>query len=171
MQNFLRIIKNNFIYIITLKLIVFRYLSEKDSTIPYLDLVIKQQLNGHLRFSVFRKNTHTDQYLNADSYNPLAHKIATSSTLLLCAESHCSEEFKEAEFEKVCESLITIGYSSNLINSCSQNVSANSLPEVAEDTQQPVIYVSAPYIKGSSERVARLLKSLALNWPTNPRTR
>ena len=148
--------------------IKFTYETEQDSTIPYLDLIIKRQLNGQLRFSVFRKNTHTDQYLNADSYNPLAHKIATASTLFHRAESHCSEEFKEAEFEKVRESLITNGYNTNLINSCSQRVSATDLPEASDGIQQPVKYVSAPYIKGSSERVARLLKPFSIKLAHKP---
>ena len=43
-------------------------------------------------------------------------KIATASALFHRAESHCSEEFKEAEFKKVRESLITNGYSTNLVN-------------------------------------------------------
>ena len=86
--------------------------------IPYLDLMIRRQINGQLRFLVYRKDMHTDQYLNVSSYNSVTHKTATASTLFHRAESHCSEEFKEAEFNTVKPSLTLNGYSNTLINTC-----------------------------------------------------
>ena len=50
--------------------IKFTHEIEQNSAIPYLDLLISRRINGQLRFSVYRKNTHTDQYLNANTYNP-----------------------------------------------------------------------------------------------------
>ena len=47
-------------------------------------------------------------------------------------------------------------------------VTANKLPEVSEDIQQPVKYISASYIKGSSERVARLLKPFSIKLAHKP---
>ena len=95
--------------------IQFTYEMEKDLSIPYLDLVIRRQTSGHLQFSVFRKSTHTDQYLNANSYNPMTHKIATASTLFRPAETHCSIGYKDTEVEKVKQSLALNGYGNNFI--------------------------------------------------------
>ena len=88
----------------------FTHETEQDKCLPYIDLTIKRQINGQLRLSVYRKDMHTDQYLNASSYNLVTHKIATASTLFHRAESHCSEEFKEAEFNTVKQSLILLVY-------------------------------------------------------------
>ena len=40
----------------------------KDQTIPVLDTLIRVQADGSLEFNVYRKPTHTDQYLQFDSH-------------------------------------------------------------------------------------------------------
>ena len=47
---------------------------EENSTIAFLDLKILRNSDGGLRFTVFRKETHTGLYLNFKSNNPIAHK-------------------------------------------------------------------------------------------------
>ena len=64
--------------------------TEVNSTINYLDnyvyqynnITIIRQQNGTLEFKVFRKNTHTDRYLNFNSYHPAEYKRSTARSLL-----------------------------------------------------------------------------------------
>ena len=43
---------------------------EKDNTIPFLDTSVSRDSNGLLTTSVYRKPTHTDQYLAYVSHHP-----------------------------------------------------------------------------------------------------
>ena len=47
---------------------------EKDNTIPFLDTSVSRDSDGLLATSVYRKPTHTDQYLAYDSHHPQSVK-------------------------------------------------------------------------------------------------
>ena len=47
---------------------------EKDNTIPFLDMSVSMNSNGLLTTTVYRKPTHTDQYLAYDSHHPQSVK-------------------------------------------------------------------------------------------------
>ena len=47
---------------------------EKDNTIPFLDTTVTWDSDGLLNTTVYRKSTHTDQYLAYDSHNPQSVK-------------------------------------------------------------------------------------------------
>ena len=53
---------------------------------------------SRLAFSVYRKPTHTNQYLQFDSHQPLEHKIGVIRTLTHRANTICSTD-KEKEKE------------------------------------------------------------------------
>ena len=48
--------------------------TEKDNSIPFLDTSVIRDSNGFLTTSVYRKPTHTDQYLAHDSHHPQSVK-------------------------------------------------------------------------------------------------
>ena len=48
---------------------------QQDRCIPMLDTRISILDDGSLKFEVYRKKTHTDQYLQYDSHQPLQHKL------------------------------------------------------------------------------------------------
>ena len=45
---------------------------EKNGSIPFLDVLVYKKLDGSLGHMAFRKKTHTDSYLEADSHHHLA---------------------------------------------------------------------------------------------------
>uniref|UniRef100_A0A1B6D9B7 Reverse transcriptase domain-containing protein n=1 Tax=Clastoptera arizonana TaxID=38151 RepID=A0A1B6D9B7_9HEMI len=53
---------------------------ENNNTLPFLDVLVIRK-NGSLGHTVYRKPTHTDRYLNADSHHHPAQKQAVLSTL------------------------------------------------------------------------------------------
>jgi len=50
-----------------------------------------KQNSGGLKLSVYRKPTHTDQYLNFMSHHPIDHKISVVRTLLERSQNLLSE--------------------------------------------------------------------------------
>ena len=48
--------------------------TEKESKITFLDTSVSRELDGRLTTSIYRKPTHTDQYLAYDSHHPQSVK-------------------------------------------------------------------------------------------------
>ncbi|CAH3017759.1 unnamed protein product, partial [Porites evermanni] len=53
----------------------------KNGQIPFLDTLIITREDGSIKLLVYRKATHTDQYLSFLSHHPLQHKLAVIRTL------------------------------------------------------------------------------------------
>ena len=76
-----------------------------------LDVDIKRNVDGTLAFDVFRKPTHTNQYIHFDSHAPLQHKLATVRSLTRRAQIIPSTESAKREEEKrVHDALALNGY-------------------------------------------------------------
>ena len=52
---------------------------EKDGTLPFLDVLVIKKEDGSLGHTVYRKNTHTNRYLHAESHHHPAVKNGTQS--------------------------------------------------------------------------------------------
>ena len=63
---------------------------ESDGRLPFLDVFMCRRPDGSISTSVYRKDTHTDKYLDFPSHHPLSHKIAVVRTLCSRADTHSS---------------------------------------------------------------------------------
>ena len=94
--------------------ICFTMETEKDNSIPFLDTSIIRDSNGLLTTSVYRKPTHTDQYLAYDSHHPQSVKRGIVKCLydrakhLITKPSVISEEKKH-----LSSVLVSNGYPSS----------------------------------------------------------
>ena len=61
-----------------------------DGSIPFLDTIVKPEADGTLSITVYRKPTHTDQYLQWDSHHHLSAKFSVIHTLSHRASTLCS---------------------------------------------------------------------------------
>ena len=54
---------------------------KEDGSIPFLDMLIIPDEEGRLNTNVYRKPTHTDQYLHWDSHHAITSKYSVIGTL------------------------------------------------------------------------------------------
>ena len=62
----------------------------EDGSMPFLDILVTPEEDGSLKTSVFRKTTHTNLYLQWDSYHTIPSKYSVSGTLYHRAATVCS---------------------------------------------------------------------------------
>ena len=55
--------------------------NKEDGSIPFLDTIVKPEADGSLSITVYRKPTHTGQYLQWDSHHHLSVKFSVIQTL------------------------------------------------------------------------------------------
>ena len=65
--------------------------NKEDGSIPFLETTVKPEADGKLSITVYRKPTHTDQYLQWDSHHHLSAKFSVIHTLSYRAKTVCSK--------------------------------------------------------------------------------
>ena len=65
--------------------------NKRDGSIPFLDTIVKPEADGTLTITVYRKPTHTDQYLQWDSHHHLSAKFSVIHTLSHGNSTVCSK--------------------------------------------------------------------------------
>ena len=85
---------------------------KEDGSIPLLDTIVKPEVDGSLSISVYRKPTHTDQYLQWDSHHHLSAKFSVIQTLSHRASTVCSNpELLQKERDHLRNALTKCKYS------------------------------------------------------------
>ena len=131
----------------------------KERKLPFLNVCLQRKDDGSITTLVFRKATHTNQYLSFDSHYPVAHKAAVVRTLMCRASALSSNGVERvAEEKKVMEALRDNGYPSGFVHRHSDN----RAPRWREDDQRlpRTSLTLPPYVSGLSETVRRVLRPL-----------
>ena len=85
--------------------------NKEDRSIPFLDTIVKPEADGSLSITVYRKPTHTDQYLQWDSHHHLSAKFSVIQTLSHRASTVCSNpELLQKEEEHLRKALTNCNY-------------------------------------------------------------
>ena len=128
---------------------------ETNNSIAMLDTLISRNNDGTLSFSVFRKSTHTDQYLN--SHQPLEHKLGVIRTLTHRAKTLSSDNDRlEKELNHVKKSLSICGYTQW---SWSAPSSRKLDPKpIRHQDSRSLGHITMPYVQGGSEVLNRKIR-------------
>jgi hypothetical protein len=83
---------------------------EENGSISFLDVLLTRKDNGKLSKKVYRKPTHTDKYLNFQSYHHLSQKISVIDSLVYRAIRICDDEFLQEELNHIKTCLMKNNY-------------------------------------------------------------
>ena len=120
------------------------------------------------KVTVFRKPTHTDQYLNFDSHHPLEQKRSVVRSLFNRANIITDKKDRDAEISHCKRALEANGYEPWIFSSLN-NTKKKTEPQQRDPTARRT-QVGLPYVKGVSERLQRTFRKHGLgvyHKPTN----
>ena len=124
-------------------------IEKADNTIPFLDTSVSRESNGLLTTTVYRKPTHTDQYLAYDSHHPQSVKRGIVKCLYDRAKYLTSKPSAISEEKKHLSSvLVSNGYPSSFV----RKLTKTRLTANKEPTEEFKSTAVLPYIKGACIR-------------------
>jgi hypothetical protein len=144
--------------------ITFTMETETDNRLPFLDVLVEKKENGSLGHSVFRKKTHTDLYLHANSHHHPQQKSGIIKTLFhrACSLSdaasigkekrHLVETFQRNGFRQ--ENILKIFHNMER----KQQGSAPTRTDEENPTTKARAHAILPYVAGTTEKIARALQ-------------
>ena len=137
--------------------------SKADGSIPFLDTWITPQRDGSLPTEVYRKPTHTNQYLQWDSHHSISNKYSVISSLMHRAKDICSsKQSLEEEQKLIQEALQACKYPTWAINRMKSKINSTTNRNI--NTNKPDNRpmhrnsVTVPYNEGLSETFKNICK-------------
>ena len=133
-----------------------------DGFIPFLDILLTPGVDGSITTSVFRKPTHTDLYMQWDSYHAISSKYSVIGTLHHRANTICSSpELLQQEEHHLKKVLTKCKYPAWALNRVKirmktpahKDQQKNKSCMTGNQKQNP--YIVVPYYKGLSESLKR----------------
>ena len=130
----------------------------KDNVLPFLDCEVCIEQDRSLSVGVYRKPTHTDQYLLFDSHHPLEHKMSVIRTLQHRANNiPTSKQNQEKESKHLEAALKKCGYPNWAFTKTATRArkdTAGTTEKKDKDTRLKGIVI--PYFAGVSEKLRRI---------------
>ena len=140
---------------------------EENGKIPFLDCLVTRD-NNKLNTTVYRKPTHTDSLLDQSSYNLTSHKATTIQTLTRRAQLVCDSPDSLADENNYLDNVFIKNYNNK--DFVRRNTYKNTGPNVTNNNATPVTTVTIPYVKGTSETLARILQPYSIRVAHKPIT-
>jgi len=138
--------------------IKFTYEVQQDGKLPFLDLVLVRTDNGGLKFLVYRKPTHTDQYLNFSSHHSIVHKLSVVRTLMERSQCLVSDAVdRERENVHIEDTLHICGYPKWTFDKVRNQMEQKSQKKQKKQDQSRSSVV-IPYVERTSEAVTRIVR-------------
>ena len=157
--------------------IKFTYEAMEDNAIPFLDAHLMIKEDGTIGAKVYRKKTHTNQYLLFGSMHPLTHKLSVARTLLDRCQSIVTDPQDQIEEEEnIRKALQSCGYPEWTLKRVKQQQEQKEANIKRKDTtkknnkEKKKGQVVLPYIRGVSERISRTLNQHNISTSYRPHT-
>ena len=144
---------------------------KEDGSIPFLDMLITPDEDGRLNTTVYRKPTHTNQYLHWDSHHAITSKYSVIGTLYHRARTVCSNPNQLQKEEKhLFKSLRKCKYPNWALNRVKLKSQTPALKESKEHSNKPApnnsrgpkTHIVVPYHQGLSEHFKRTCKKYGI---------
>ncbi|BHF66391.1 hypothetical protein SprV_0200940800 [Sparganum proliferum] len=138
---------------------------EQEQQLPFLDVLVRRNLNGELGTTVYRTATNTTQLLSFHSNRPVAHKRSCVKTLFKRIQTHCikpEDRVREARYLR--DQFVQNGYPRAFISRCLRRRHQRT-----RTSTPPTIWHSLPYIKGVSEVTERIAAELGVGIAHRPK--
>ena len=135
--------------------------------IAMLDTEITRTPSGKMTFTVYRKPTHTDQYLQFDSNQPLQHKLGVIKTLYHRCNTICTtQENKLREIEHLQKVLSISGYTrSAWVTAIKPKRKTTTPPKSERNTKGSI---TLPYVGNLSNAIARIIRKAGVQVHLKP---
>ena len=131
---------------------------EQDGKLPFLDTLLKRNEDGSISVLVYRKPTHTDQYLNYNSNHPSQTKDAVISALFRRAKDIISEKKDlEQENDRIVNVLMENDYDKRTILRVKRKVERGKVNRQNDAEKEEPQKFTLPYVPGTSEIIRRSL--------------
>ena len=135
-------------------------------------MLIVSKPNGHVKLMVYRKKTHTEQYLHFDSHHPVQHKLSVIGTLLdRCRTIVSEKDDHQEEIQHVQTALTACCYpkwSMDLVAKQQKTKDMKQVKQIKKGSQKCGIQVVIPYVKGLSEAVSRIFTKFGVSVASKP---
>ena len=132
---------------------------EENNKIPFLDILISRKEDGLISHQVYRKNTHTDRYLHADSHYFPPQKVGVINTIVTRALRISNKEHIKEEIDHLAKVFEDNRYNSRQFRKI---VASANKPRKSrtkdKDENIEVNKIFIPYIKGTTDRLAKTVK-------------
>ena len=136
---------------------------ETDRSLAFHDTLTVIQADGTLDIKIYRKPTHTDQYLNFESNHPLEHKLGVIQTLFHRAETVITDPkvVDEGKLHVKKAALSNCGYPQWAFDKISQPKKEKS--NANKDSTTPSKgQIILPYVKGVFDALRRNFNSFGI---------
>ena len=142
--------------------------TEQNSQLPFLDTLIQRNSDNTISVRVYRKPTHTDQYLKFTSHHLARAKKSVIISLFDRAKNIISNPSdQEKEENHLTAVLQANSYPKKFISS---TIRASQLPRQPADNdntenqgQTAPVRINLPYVKGTSEQLKRIFSDHNIN--------
>ena len=137
--------------------------TKADGSIPFLDTLVTPRGDGSLETKVYRKPTHTNQYLQWDSHHAINNKYSIISTLLHRARNICSnKELLEEEQANIQKVLPACKYPHWAINRMKPKVYAPKTRQNRNNKTTCRSHITVPYDEGLSKTIKNIGKKYGI---------
>jgi hypothetical protein len=141
-----------------------------EGSLSFLDILVKKQTDGQLTTSVYRKPTHTNQYLNWNSHHPLHQKVGTIRTLAHRASVISGDaQSKKSERTLLSEAFRDCDYPDWALKKGFRPPKPKEDDTQREDKEYAG-FATIPYVKGITEPISRILNKAGLKVAMKPCT-